>query len=73
MTFKAEVRDIGGCGVGTSVKKCATITAAVSFVTATSKQSWAGSWSITDSEGRVLLADQPQQDRLAFHGEGPCR
>lgn len=59
MTYQAEVRDIGGCGVGTSVKKCRTLTAAIQFIAvATSKESWAGGWRIFDGEGQLVLEDQ---------------
>jgi len=57
VTYKAEVRDVGGCGVGTAVKMCPTITAAVRFVAATSKESWAGPWRISDGEGQVVLEE----------------
>lgn len=55
MTFMAEVRDIGGCGVGTAVKRCPTITDAVRFVAETSKQSWAGEWRILDAAGAIVV------------------
>lgn len=74
MTYKAEVRDVGGCGVGTAVKQCATLTAAIRFVAATSKESWAGPWRIFDADGELVLEEpQPQQEREAFQGEEPCR
>lgn len=46
--FKAEVRDVGGCGVGTSVLVTKTMERAMSFVSVTLKEKWAGEWSIEE-------------------------
>lgn len=46
MTYIAEVQDVGGCSVGTAVLRTDTVLRALRFVAVTTKQAWAGRWSI---------------------------
>jgi hypothetical protein len=47
MEFKAEVRDIGGTGVGTSVYIRDRIEPVMAWLAMTLKEKWAGSWTLT--------------------------
>lgn len=53
MTYKAEVRDRGGCQVGTAVYLADSLTCAVRWVGETSRQEWAGSWTIAKCDGEI--------------------
>lgn len=44
--LRAEVQDVGGCGVGTSTKAAPNMLAAMRFIAQTSKERWAGPWRI---------------------------
>lgn len=49
--WQAEVYEVsGGAGVGTSVKACSTLTAAVRFIAGSLENGWAYSWRIIGPE-----------------------
>lgn len=54
--LRAEVDDLGGCNVGTSVLRASALTLAVQFIAQTTKETWAGPWRIIDeASGWTLL------------------
>lgn len=65
--YKVEVRDKGGCSVGTAVFVTASKERAISWLAVTLKERWAGAWSVVgpdvDINGEVYPKD-PAQQRL---------
>lgn len=59
MTYRAEVRDIGGAAVGTSVLRTASKTRAVRFIAQTTRERWAGTWRLIDENDNQILMEGP--------------
>lgn len=59
MTFRAEVRDIGGTGVGTCVYIRDRIEPVMAWLAVTLKESWAGKWTLTGPG--IDMAGDPHQ------------
>lgn len=56
-TYRAEVSDIGGCGVGTSVLRTQNLLRAVRYVATTTSEPWGGPWQIIDESTNAVLME----------------
>lgn len=55
--LRAEVEDLGGCAVGTSVIRVPAVLTALRFVARTTKESWAGAWRIIDEDTNETILE----------------